>query len=611
MEAKTKANDDRQTVLVCCGTGCTANGAREVFHAFKNKLEDHPDLEVLPFVKATGCNGWCEKGPLVRLMPRDITYCSVAAKDVDEIVDKTLLEGVLIKRLLYRDPISKEHLTSHHQTDFYRKQHKIALRNIGEIDPAQINDYIEREGYQALKKALGKMNGQALIDTVKAAGLRGRGGGGFPTGSKWQACRNAPGQEKFIICNGDEGDPGAFMDRSIMEGDPHTVIEGMTLGAFAVGAAYGYIYVRDEYDLAVQNLSQAIIDARTHGYLGSKILGSEFSFDIQVVRGGGAFVCGEETALMASIEGRTGEPRDKYVFPTEKGLWGKPTVINNVETWANIPIIILHGAEAFASVGTETSKGTKVFSLVGKVVNTGLVEVPMGTTLREIIYEIGGGVLKKRSFKAVQTGGPSGGCIPASLLDLPVDFDSLTEAGSMMGSGGLIVMDDHTCMVEVARYYVNFLAGESCGKCTPCREGIRALLEILTNICNGQGKMEDLELLEDISVTMQEASLCALGRTAPNPVLSTLRYFRDEYIAHIEQRTCPAGVCRELTTFYIESEKCTGCTLCVKHCAVNSIKGEKKQVHVIDEDSCIRCGECYRICTFDAVQLRGRNRHEN
>lgn len=605
MQAKTNLNnDDRQTILVCCGTGCTANGGREVCKAFENKIKDHPELELQPVIKATGCNGWCEKGPLVRLLPRDITYCNVAPGDVDEIINKTLLEGVPIKRLLYRDPVSKEHLQSHHLNNFYRKQHKIALRNIGEIDPGQIGDYLQREGYQALHKALQEMSGQDLIDIVQAAGLRGRGGGGFPTGRKWQACKNAPGQEKYIICNGDEGDPGAFMDRSIMEGDPHTVIEGMILAAYAVGAVRGYIYVRDEYDLAVEYLGQAIQDARQHGYLGQNILDSELSFDIELVRGGGAFVCGEETALIASIEGRTGEPHDKYIFPTEKGLWGKPTIINNVETWANVPVIVLHGAEAFAAIGTEGSKGTKVFSLVGKVVNTGLVEVPMGTTLREIIYEIGGGVLKKRSFKAVQTGGPSGGCIPASLLDLPIDFDSLTQMGSMMGSGGLIVMDDHTCMVEVARYYVNFLAGESCGKCTPCREGIRALLEILTNICNGKGKMEDLQLLEEISFTMQEASLCALGRTAPNPVLSTLRYFRDEYLAHIEDHHCPAGVCRELITFYIDPEKCTGCGICKKVCSVNGIQGEKKQPHSIDENLCIRCGECYRQCAFDAIQLR-------
>lgn len=597
-------SDDRQTVLVCCGTGCTANGGREVFNTFETSLQDHPEIQVLPVVKATGCNGWCEKGPLVRLLPRDITYCSVAPADVDEIINKTLLEGVLVKRLLYRDPVSKEHLTSHHLTDFYRKQHKIALRNIGEIDPGQIDDYVQRGGYQALQKALLGMKGQEVIDTIKASGLRGRGGGGFPTGQKWQACRNASGNTKYIICNGDEGDPGAFMDRSIMEGDPHTVIEGMILGAYAVGASHGYIYVRDEYDLAVQYLRKAVDDARQRGYLGSNILNTGFSFDIDLIRGGGAFVCGEETALIASIEGRVGEPHDKYVFPTEKGLWGKPTVINNVETWANVPVIVLHGPESFAAIGTTNSKGTKVFSLVGKVVNTGLVEVPMGTTLREIIYEIGGGVLKKRSFKAVQTGGPSGGCIPAELLDLPIDFDSLTEAGSMMGSGGLIVMDDRTCMVEVARYYVNFLAGESCGKCTPCREGIRALLEILTRICEGQGDIGDLDLLEDISVTMQQASLCALGRTAPNPVLSTLRYFRDEYLEHIGQHRCSAGVCRALSVFYINPEVCNGCGVCTRHCAVNAIQGEKKQVHVIDESICIHCGECYRQCAFDAIKLR-------
>lgn len=606
-----KMQNDRQTVLVCCGTGCTANGARDVFQRLQSKLQDRPEIEIKPMIKATGCNGWCEKGPLVRIMPRDITYCSVKVRDVDEIVDKTLQEGTLIKRLLYRDPITKEHLTSHHLTDFYRKQHKIALRNIGEIDPAQIGDYLQRQGYLALKKVLTEMDNQEVINTITASGLRGRGGGGFPTGDKWQACKNAAGETKYIICNGDEGDPGAFMDRSIMEGDPHTVIEGMTLGAFAVGAAHGYIYVRDEYDLAVQNLGQALIDARSCGYLGDRIMGGNFSFDIELVRGGGAFVCGEETALIASIEGRPGEPRDKYIFPTEKGLWGRPTVINNVETWATIPVIIQNGADAFRAIGTESSKGAKVFSLVGKVVNTGLVEVPMGTTLREIIYEIGGGVLKKRGFKAVQTGGPSGGCIPESLLDLPVDFDSLTRAGSMMGSGGLIVMDDQTCMVEVARYYVNFLAGESCGKCTPCREGIRLLLELLTGICNGKGKIEDLELMDDICLTMQEASLCALGRTAPNPVLSTLRYFRDEYIEHIDRGFCPAGVCRELITFRIDGEKCTGCTLCIRHCSVDAIKGEKKQAHVINESECIRCGECYRVCTFDAVQIVRRDHHED
>ena len=595
-------NQDRQTILVCCGTGCIANGGRKVYEAFTERIKDHPEWEVQPILKSTGCNGWCEKGPLVRIMPRDITYCSVTPKDVDDIVDKTLLEGSLIKRLLYRDPVTKEHLSSHHQTDFYRKQHKVALRNIGESTPDESKIISKRRlpgsGPGATRHV--RPGGHRYGKSRRAEGTRRR----IPHRSQMAVMQRCPGHPKSLICHGDEGDPGAFMDRSIMEGDPHTVIEGMILGAYAVGASQGFIYVRDEYDLAVQYLGKAIEDARSHGYLGHNILDSGFSFDIEIVRGGGAFVCGEETALIASIEGRTGEPQDKYIFPSEKGLWGQPTVINNVETWANIPVIVLHGADSFASLGTSSSKGTKVFSLVGKVVNTGLVEVPMGTTLREIIYEIGGGVLKNRRFKAVQTGGPSGGCIPEELLDLPVDFDSLTRAGSMMGSGGLIVMDDHTCMVEVARYYVNFLAGESCGKCTPCREGIRALLDILTGICNGQGLLEDLELLEEISITMQEASLCALGRTAPNPVLSTLRYFRDEYLAHIEQHKCPAGICRELTTFYIDAEACTGCGLCKKQCSVDAIQGEKKEAHVIDESRCIRCGECFRHCAFDAVKIR-------
>lgn len=593
----------KQKIMVCCGTGCTANGGRDVYDAFLEQLSNTSSIEVLPMVKQTGCNGWCEKGPLVKIMPQDITYCGVKVADVGEIINKTLLQEQVIKRLLYRDPSTKQRITSHHQTNFYRKQHKIALRNIGEIDPGIIQDYIDREGYQALQKAFTSLTPQQLIDEIINSGLRGRGGGGFPSGRKWQACKDAKGSSKYIICNGDEGDPGAFMDRSIMEGDPHTVIEGMILCAYAIGASRGFIYVRDEYDLAVTYLTGAIQDARDHGYLGENILGSSLTFDIEIVRGGGAFVCGEETALMASIEGRPGEPYDKYVFPTEKGLWGQPTIINNVETWANIPVIVLKGAREFKKIGTAGSSGTKVFSLVGKVVNTGLVEVPMGTTLREIIYEIGGGVLQNRSFKAVQTGGPSGGCIPANLLDLKVDFDTLTQAGSMMGSGGMIVMDDHTCMVEVARYYLNFLAGESCGKCTPCREGIRALLEILTRICDGEGRMEDLDLLEEISSSMQEASLCALGRTAANPVLSTMRYFHDEYIAHIKEHRCPAGVCRKLTSFYIDAEKCTGCGLCVRNCPANSVHGEKKQVHVIDNESCIRCGECYRQCRFDAVQV--------
>ena len=596
-------NDTKRMILVCCGTGCLANGSMEVYQALQQQLSN-TQVQVETYTKATGCNGWCEKGPLVKIMPDDITYCQVHAKDVPEIIDKTIQSGEIVNRLLYRDPKTKQRYKSHHDIDFYKKQHKIALRNIGEIDPASIEDYISRDGYQALTQALKEMAPAGVIDEIIKSGLRGRGGGGFPTGLKWKACATATASPRYVICNGDEGDPGAFMDRSIMEGDPHTVIEGMIICAYAIGASAGFIYVRDEYSLAVKNLAIAINNARSRGYLGKDILGSTLSFDIDIVRGGGAFVCGEETALIASIEGNVGEPRDKYVFPTEKGLWGQPTIINNVETWANIPVIIKEGAQEFAAIGTEGSKGTKVFSLVGKVINTGLVEVPMGTTLREIIYDIGGGIQGGRSFKAVQTGGPSGGCIPETMLDLQVDFDTLTSAGSMMGSGGLIVMDDRTCMVEIARYYVNFLAGESCGKCTPCREGLKALHETLEAICQGKGKVEDLAFMEDIGETMQTASLCALGRTAPNPVLSTLHYFRDEYLAHIKEARCPAGVCRDLTEFYIDAELCTGCGLCSKNCPVNGISGEKKEPHVIDQDKCIRCGECVNQCKFNAVKVR-------
>ena len=594
----------RRQILVCCGTGCLANGSGQVYEELCRALQGEDSVNVNTFCKATGCNGLCEKGPLVKIMPDDITYCHVQAQDVGEIMEQTLLKGELIKRLMYRDPATKEYYRSHHDTDFYKKQHKLALRNIGEIDPAEIRDYLERDGYRALEKAIKTMTPQQVVAEVLQSGLRGRGGGGFPAGLKWKTCAAADKPPRYVVCNGDEGDPGAFMDRSIMEGDPHTVLEGMIICAYAVGADKGFIYVRDEYDLAVKNLSHAIRDARDGGYLGSSVLGSELSFDIEIVRGGGAFVCGEETALLSSIEGDVGEPRDKYVFPAERGLWGRPTVINNVETWANIPVIINAGPEKFASIGTEGSKGTKVFSLVGKVVNTGLVEAPMGATLREIIFEIGGGIQKGRRFKAVQTGGPSGGCIPEKMLDLPVDYDTLTQAGSMMGSGGLIVMDDRTCMVEVARYYVHFLAGESCGKCVPCREGISLLLEILTRICEGEGSPDDLELLESMSKTIQQASLCALGRTAPNPALSTLRYFRDEYLEHISNHRCPAGVCKKLTEFYIDPELCTGCGRCRRRCPAEAIGGEKKKAHQINIAKCIKCGECINNCNFRAVKVK-------
>jgi len=598
-----KRKSKKKQVLVCCGTGCIANGGLDVYQAFKNYPGELFELFSSDDIKATGCHGLCSSGPFVRILPDDITYCQVKTGDVEEIIEKSIKGNELIKRLLYRDPQSKKRVQNLEKVAFNNMQLKKALRNVGLINPESLQDYLDQQGYQALHKAL-KMKPEAVVQEIIDAGLRGRGGGGFPTGLKWKACQATTSTRKYIVCNGDEGDPGAFMDESIMEGDPHTILEGMSICAYTVGASKGFIYVRDEYAGSVTALTRAISDAREHGFLGENILGSGLNFDIEIVRGGGAFVCGEETALLASIEGNVGEPWDKYVFPTEKGLWGQPTVINNVETWSNVPLILLEGAKKFASTGTAGSKGTKVFSLVGKVVNTGLVEVPMGTSLRDIIFTIGGGVPGKRKFKAVQTGGPSGGCIPESLLDLKVDFDSLNEAGSMMGSGGMIVMDDRTCMVEVARYYLQFLAGESCGKCVPCREGIRSLLEILERICNGEGCMEDLDLLEDIGETVRAAALCALGRTAPNPVLSTIKYFRDEYLEHIINHRCPAGVCKELSEYYIDTELCNGCGLCSRNCPVDAVQGEKKQPHVIDNSKCIKCGECINECQFLAVKVR-------
>jgi len=592
----------KKSVLVCCGTGCIANGSMKVYEEFKKRLEaSDGDFEVKTVVKSTGCNGLCERGPIVKIYPDDISYYKVNAGDVAEIIEKSVLGCDVVERLLYYDKVSGKRFRSYKETDFYKGQHKIALRNIGEIDPSSIYDYIERGGYTALKKALSQLSPEDIIDSIKKSGLRGRGGAGFPTGIKWDECRNSEGEPKYVVCNGDEGDPGAFMDRSIMEGDPNSVIEGMIICAYAVGASEGFVYIRDEYELALKNMSKAIEEAEGHGFLGNNILESGMSFQISIVRGGGAFVCGESTALMSSIEGKVGEPRAKYIHSTQKGLWGKPTVLNNVETWANVPEIINKGYEWFSAIGTENGRGTKVFSLVGKVKNTGLVEVPMGTTLRELIMNIGGGILGDRKFKAVQTGGPSGGCIPEKHLDLQLDFHSLESVGSMMGSGGMIVMDDRTCMVEVAKYYIKFLSEESCGKCTPCREGLRHMLEILEDITQGKGKESDIDLLMELGEMMSEASLCALGKSAPNPVITTIRYFRDEYMEHIVGKNCPAGVCKALTMFKIEESMCKGCGACKKSCPADAIQGQLKSPHTIDVSKCIKCGNCMDVCRFNAI----------
>lgn len=596
-------NKDRR-ILVCCGTGCLANNSYNVYLKFKERLSEDAEIEVKPIMKSTGCNGLCEKGPVVKILPDEISYFKVTVDDVGEIVEKTIKNFETVDRLLYYDTNSGKRIKSHKEASFYKGQLKIALRNIGEINPLSIEDYMERGGYKALKKAL-DMKPEDIIREVELSRLRGRGGAGFPTGVKWRICSEYKDQPKYVVCNGDEGDPGAFMDRSIMEGDPNTVIEGMIICGYAIGAHRGFLYIRDEYELALKNVRAAIDNAREKGFLGKNILNSGFDFDLEIVRGGGAFVCGESSALMASIEGNVGEPRAKYIRSVERGLWDKPTVLNNVETWANIPPIIINGWKWFKSIGTEGNYGTKVFSLVGKVKNTGLVEVPMGTTLRQLVYDIGGGIINNRPFKAVQTGGPSGGCIPKEHLDIPLDFDSLKAIGSMMGSGGVIVMDDTTCMVDVARYYMNFLAEESCGKCTTCREGIRTMLHILTNITEGKGEMEDIELLKEIAETVMEASLCGLGKSAPNPVLTTLEYFKDEYIEHIADKRCASGVCKNLTSYYIDENKCIGCTICSKNCPVGAISGRLKEVHVIDEDRCIKCGTCAIKCPRGAVRIGG------
>ena len=587
------------TISTCGGTGCQAYGCEAVGLAFEKELERLGIGDRVGLLK-TGCHGFCEQGPIVVVRPENIFYRKVTAEDVPEIIRRTVIEGEAIERLLYRDPKSEEAVVRENDIEFYARQQRLIFGDNGHISPERIEDYLERGGYRALRKAL-NMEPEAVIEEVTRAGLRGRGGGGFPTGRKWKTCREAHGEPKYVICNADEGDPGAYMDRSLLEGNPHRVLEGMVIGAYAIGSHEGYVYVRDEYPLAVTNITRAIEQARGRGFLGTSILGSEFDFDVEVVRGGGAFVCGESTALMASIEGRAGEPRAKYIHTVESGLHGRPSNLNNVETWANVPLIIGKGADWYGSIGTEGSKGTKIFSLVGKINNTGLVEVPMGMTLREIIFEIGGGIPNGKKFKAVQTGGPSGGCLPESLLDLPVDFDELAKAGSMMGSGGMIVMDEDSCMVDVAKYFLGFLSDESCGKCIPCREGIRRMHQILDRITRGEGLPSDIDLLEELSHTVADASLCALGGSAPNPVLSTLRYFRGEYEAHINEKRCPAGVCRELVTYEIDPDKCTGCGACLKKCPVGAISGQKKQPHEIDRSKCVKCGVCLDTCRFEAV----------
>ena len=600
-------------LMVCTGTGCVSARGFQVRDKFQKVIREK-DIEKDYLVVGTGCNGFCAMGPIAVLQPEGTFYQKIQEDDVEEIVESHLINGNPVERLLHRDPVTGAVNEKMDDIGFFSKQQLIALRNKGLIDPENIDHYIARDGYSALGKVLEDKSPEGVIREVTASGIRGRGGGGFPAGLKWEAGRKAAIEKNeiiYVVGNADEGDPGAFMDRSIIEADPHSVIEGMCIGAYAVGSNEGYIYIRKEYPLAMERLKIAINQAREYGLLGKNILNSGFEFDIHIHRGAGAFVCGEATALIRSISGRAGEPYPSYVYPTEVGFRGKPTVVNNVETWASIPVIIQKGAEWFASIGTGDvtdnpwggSSGTKVFSLVGDISNTGLVEVPMGITLREIIEDIGGGIPNDRKFKAVQTGGPSGGCIPESLLDIPIDFDTLTEKGAMMGSGGMIVMDDHTCMVDVARYFINFLLDESCGKCTPCREGLFALSNTLTKICNGEGSEGDIEFMEGMSETILEASLCQLGGTAPNPVLSTIQYFREEYEEHIREKKCRAGICKSLISYEI-NEKCTGCTLCVESCPVNAITGEKKEIHVIDKEKCIKCSICYEVCNFDAVEVK-------
>lgn len=591
----------RSNVLVCGGTGCTSSNSELVISKLKEEIAVRGlDKEVN--VIRTGCFGLCALGPIMIVYPEGSFYSRVTPEDVPEIVEEHLLKGRIVRRLLYQETIVDDNtIKSLNHTPFYEKQNRVALRNCGVINPECIDEYIAVDGYTALGKVLTEMTPEEVIDVVKASGLRGRGGAGFPTGLKWSFAAKNQADQKYVCCNADEGDPGAFMDRSVLEGDPHSVLEAMAIAGYAIGSSQGYIYVRAEYPIAVKRLQIAIDQAREYGLLGKNIFNTGFDFDIGLRLGAGAFVCGEETALMTSIEGKRGEPRPRPPFPAVKGLFQKPTILNNVETYANITQIILKGADWFASMGTEKSKGTKVFALGGKIKHTGLVEVPMGTTLREIVEEIGGGVPDGHTFKAAQTGGPSGGCIPASYLDIPIDYDNLLSIGAMMGSGGLIVMDDTTCMVDIAKFFLEFTVDESCGKCTPCRIGTRRLLEVLEKITSGNGSMEDLDRLEELCYYLKENSLCALGQTAPNPVLSTLRYFRDEYVAHVTEHRCPAGVCKALTNYFILEDKCRGCTLCARNCPVGAITGSVKVPHVIDTRKCIKCGACMEKCKFSAI----------
>lgn len=602
----------RTHVLVCAGTGCISGNSYSTARALEIEISRQDLSREIQVVK-TGCQGFCAEGPIVIVQPDGIFYCGVGAKDVPRLVEEHLLKGKPVEKLMYKPPGQKQPIPLLKEIPFFAKQKLVVLRNRGAIDPGKIDDYIAVDGYKALEKALTQMSPEQIISEIKKSGLRGRGGGGFPTGIKWDTCRLAAHHRQVdpvLVCNADEGDPGAFMDRSIIESDPHAVLEGMVIGARAIGCKEGFVYIRHEYPVARERLSLAIEQARDYGLLGSNILGTDMDFDIEIVQGAGAFVCGESTALMASLEGKVGEPRAKYIHTVEYGYKNRPTNLNNVETWANVPLIINHGAQWFASMGTgeatenpwNGSSGTKVFSLVGKVNNTGLIEVPMGMTLREIIFDIGGGIPNGHRFKAVQTGGPSGGCLPESHVDMPVDFDSLTAVGSMMGSGGMIVMDDQTCMVDVARYFISFLTEESCGKCVPCREGLRSSLDILNRITKGKGTAEDLELLQEIAEVMQDCCLCALGTSATNPVLSTIHYFKNEYDAHIKEHRCPAGVCSELIEYAIDSEKCDGCHACIRVCTVQAITGEAKKLHALDKSKCIKCGACIEACKREAIR---------